>query len=314
MTFDTHTLRSELTAVDGIVALSQELVGDHGIRLLQVIKQRGADPLIGRHSFQIDSAGIRCFPRQEALAAPGEKPLEDRRLRFGIAELDEMLGGGLSYSTNTIIAGATGVGKTVLSLHYALEGAATGERTLLVTFHENATQLAYKGRLVGLDVQGALDSGTLQIRHYSVADLNVDLVAQELRESVAAGSVERLVVDGLNEIEIPLLETMRAHGFFASLIAFLRTSGITACFTLEVDPLIGRELSFVGKGFASLASNVLLLRHTEVGGRLVRTIGVLKMRFSLHDQRFHPYSITAEGLRISRAAPDTPRARRRSSR
>jgi RecA/RadA recombinase len=44
------------------------------------------------------------------------------RLAIGIPELDEHLGGGLLPGTLTVVAGATGIGKTQLGLHFANEG------------------------------------------------------------------------------------------------------------------------------------------------------------------------------------------------
>jgi RecA/RadA recombinase len=44
------------------------------------------------------------------------------RQRFGIAELDQLLGGGLVPGTLTVIAGATGAGKTQLGLRWAGHG------------------------------------------------------------------------------------------------------------------------------------------------------------------------------------------------
>lgn len=45
-----------------------------------------------------------------------------RRLSTGIAGLDERLGGGLLPGTLTVVAGATGVGKTQLGVHFAAAG------------------------------------------------------------------------------------------------------------------------------------------------------------------------------------------------
>ncbi|MGI9474088.1 MAG: RAD55 family ATPase [Rubripirellula sp.] len=54
------------------------------------------------------------------------------RLRTGIAELDERLGGGLLPGTLTVVMGATGIGKTQLGLTFANEGKKQeGERGIL---------------------------------------------------------------------------------------------------------------------------------------------------------------------------------------
>jgi KaiC/GvpD/RAD55 family RecA-like ATPase len=54
------------------------------------------------------------------------------RLQFGIPALDEALGGGLRAGTLTVLAGATGAGKTQLGLRWANEGRhAEGHRGIL---------------------------------------------------------------------------------------------------------------------------------------------------------------------------------------
>ncbi|MSR60181.1 MAG: recombinase RecA [Planctomycetaceae bacterium] len=45
-----------------------------------------------------------------------------KRLSTGIAALDQLLGGGLLPGTLTVVAGATGIGKTQLGLHFAEQG------------------------------------------------------------------------------------------------------------------------------------------------------------------------------------------------
>lgn len=310
----THeTSRSEMTAVDAIVVLSQELLGDQVLRTLQVVKQRGANPLLGRHSFKITDAGVICYPRQETVTQARDVEPSMERVPFGLAPLDAMLNGGLNQGTTTIIAGAEGVGKTLLTLHYVTQGVASGQHTLLISFHETPQLLVAKGRAFGLDLQPALDSGTLQIYHYSSAELNADEVAHDLREVVLGGGVQRLVIDGLNEIERPLIERGRAHGFFASLITFLRSHQITSCITLEIDPVVGRELSFAGKNLAALADAILLMRRAETSGRPTYSMSVLKMRFSSHDRLAHEYVVSTRGLDIEPRPVAPVRGRSRSA-
>src|SRR5262245_47199690 len=58
-------------------------------------------------------------------------PASDR-LSTGVTELDELLGGGLVPGTLTVVAGATGIGKTQLGLHFADRGIRQeGERGII---------------------------------------------------------------------------------------------------------------------------------------------------------------------------------------
>src|SRR5438094_7800852 len=45
-----------------------------------------------------------------------------QRLQTGIPALDDLLSGGLLPGTLTVVAGATGIGKTQLGLHFAHQG------------------------------------------------------------------------------------------------------------------------------------------------------------------------------------------------
>lgn len=292
----TETTRPELTAVDGMVVLGQDLIGDHAIRTLKVTKHRGTEPLDGRHTFKITRAGVTCFPRLESIAGSQDVDPPPERVGFGIPALDVMLSGGINRGTNTIIAGAEGVGKTLLSLHYLKHGIDNNQPGLYLTFHETPRQLIARAAHFGIDLQPALDAGTLQIQHYSPAEINPDEVAQNLRQALEQRQVQRLVIDGLHEIERTLIERGRAHHFFAALIAYLRSSHITTCITLEIDPVIGHELSFAGKNLSALSDNILLMRHIETRARKAHTLVILKMRFSAHDRLSHEYSIEATGI------------------
>lgn len=48
--------------------------------------------------------------------------MTQHRLQTGIAELDDLLGGGLLPGTLTVVLGATGIGKTQLGIHFAHQG------------------------------------------------------------------------------------------------------------------------------------------------------------------------------------------------
>ena len=76
---------------------------------------------------------------------------------FGIDELDSDLGGGLIPGTLTVVAGATGVGKTQLGLHWANAGLrADGRRGVLCDLTsrgDSQNHAAYCSRLFGWELQ-----------------------------------------------------------------------------------------------------------------------------------------------------------------
>jgi KaiC len=78
------------------------------------------------------------------------------RQAFGIEELDRHLGGGLIPGTLTVIAGATGVGKTQVGLRWADEGAeAEGRRGVLCDLTsrgDSQNHAPYASRLCGWEL------------------------------------------------------------------------------------------------------------------------------------------------------------------
>ena len=56
------------------------------------------------------------------MTAPAQSPARKTRQKFGYDRLDSLLGGGLLPGTLTVIAGATGAGKTQLGLAWGHEG------------------------------------------------------------------------------------------------------------------------------------------------------------------------------------------------
>jgi KaiC/GvpD/RAD55 family RecA-like ATPase len=108
----------ENALVDGIIELSDKLIGSRAVRELTVHKFRGSDYLRGRHEVEITNEGMVIHPRTEVqFSDPPERASEQRiRMGFGIERLDEMLGGGLLSGSTTALLGAPGTGKTLMKM------------------------------------------------------------------------------------------------------------------------------------------------------------------------------------------------------
>lgn len=110
------TENPEFAIADAIITLGTETSEMASLREIQVRKLRGSSFNSGKHFFEIDSSGVRVYPRI-GTAKNVEQAGNTGRLSSGVPGLDELMHGGLPEQSATIIEGGTGVGKTLLGLH-----------------------------------------------------------------------------------------------------------------------------------------------------------------------------------------------------
>ena len=294
----------EQSVCDVILSLHRLVRGGGHRRSIEVLKVRGAAPLAGLHPITIDARGVTVYPRLESVVPADTGQWTPARAGFGIAQIDRLIGGGLNVGTSTLAAGTPGLGKTLLGLHFLMEGARRGEPGLFAGFTESAAQLRAKAQHFGMNLEGAERDGTVELLMVPPHDLDSDLVAWLIRERVDTRRVQRLVIDSATELQGGLTSPERASMFMASLGAYLRSRGVTTYMTVDVPTIVGPELSFAGTPLLVFAENLLLLRYTELEGELHRVFAVLKMRFSNYDRALRVYTIRdGSGIEIAGRAP-----------
>jgi circadian clock protein KaiC len=289
----------EATTMDGIVSLTMERHGARRMRRIELVKVRGRAHLTGEHFFEIGSEGIRIIPRLEAtIPANVESASNSARAAFGLPELDGLMGGGLPVGSTTMLAGSIGIGKTLLSSYFALEGVRKGEKAFFVSFSDEPPSIAARAQRIGLDVQPSLASGALRFLYVPPVELEVDTVVDRIFAEIARMGARRVVIDGLSPLERSISDVERRHDFLAALSVRLRLAGVTVVFTKEVAKIAGPELDFSDTPIAILAGNLLLLRAIELRGRIHRILSVLKMRDSKYENDLREFEISDQGIRV----------------
>jgi predicted ATP-dependent serine protease len=76
------------------------------------------------------------------ISMDGTTALASDRISTGIAELDSVLGGGLTAQRVYLLEGTPGSGKTTIALQFLLDGAKRGEQGLYITLSETAAELS----------------------------------------------------------------------------------------------------------------------------------------------------------------------------
>ncbi|MDQ3230885.1 MAG: AAA family ATPase, partial [Pseudobdellovibrionaceae bacterium] len=189
--------------VDGIMEFTRVQRGPRSVHELAIHKFRGSDYLPGKHEVEITDDGIVIHPRTEVhFDNPPANATEERiRMGFGIPKFDSMLNSGLLSGTCTILLGAPGTGKTILGLHFLIEGARQGQSGLYFGFYEPPPRLIEKAERLGLGLKQWVDKGLIELiwqpplEHY--VDALAEQVLEKLRSESEAKRRRRLFIDGI---------------------------------------------------------------------------------------------------------------------
>ncbi len=289
----------EYTIVDGIVELSDELIGWSSESTLHVVKLRGSSYLRGRHAFRITGDGLVVYPRIEALLARPSRPDPDAAgtVPSGVDRLDAMLGGGLPAASTTMVMGPSGMGKTTLGLQF-LSRCGTGEPGLLFGFYETPARIHAKAEAVCRPLLGLLDSGTVEVLWQPPTDGLLDAYGERLLENVRRRGVRRLFIDGLGAFQGAAVPPSRLNQYLTALMNELRALGVTTVYALAVADIIGPYIRAPDGELTIPSDNLVLMRYVEVRSRLHRIVSVIKVRNSDFDPTLYEYVTTGQGLQI----------------
>jgi circadian clock protein KaiC len=295
----------EFAIADGIVRLGTAAHDLTRIRELEIQKLRGSTFVPGIHLFEIGEDGIAFFPRVSSPAAPAaEAPPASPRapISTGVAQLDALFRGGLPPASSTTLMGGTGTGKTLLGLHFLVEGARRGEPGVLFTLEETPDQLRDIASKLPFDFATLEQKGLVHIRYGSPIELSTDRFLHELRREVERLGARRVVVDSLTSLALGAISERRYRELVYALAKHMRAAGVTLVMTLEIAELLGTgQLSGHGVSFAS--DNVVQLRYVELGGRLDRAVSVIKARGVDVDTEVRGMTIGPHGVEVSESAP-----------
>jgi circadian clock protein KaiC len=287
------------TVADGLFWLRQTAERNSIVRKLQIVKLRGQASVPGLHTFRITDAGIQAFSRTFGLTARVRNPIGERRLSFGVPELDKMLDGGVREGDSVLIAGSSGTGKSVLATQFIAQGISEGEPGIVAVFEERPQAYAERATSLGLDLETPQRDGKLTILYLRPLDLSVDETMQSILDAVQKIGAKRLVIDSLAGFEMALSPGFRAD-FRESLyrmIFALTGIGVTILSTVELDESF-IEFPFSTYSISFLCDDIIRMRYVSIEGQLRKIMVVIKMRGGDHAKEIREYEITSKGVVI----------------
>jgi circadian clock protein KaiC len=282
----------EFAVADAIVSMETEHTGSGSARALQVHKLRGGGFLAGKHAYRLSADGLKVF-RRPAEPVGGTYRLGTDRVASGVQALDDMLDQGYWPAASTLVAGPTGIGKTLMGLHYVFQALDQGEPALIATMREDPAHLQRSVTRFGW----TLDTPGLTVLYRSPVDLDVDEWVDELLEAIGSTNVTRVLLDSLGDLRTASPNQTRFREYLYSLLQRAARNGASLMMTYELPQLFG--VNKLPEASASdLADNVVLLQYVQEVGKLTRSVTLLKTRASAHQAEVRQFEITLNGLAL----------------
>jgi circadian clock protein KaiC len=284
-----------LSLSHGVVELGQ-LTPDYGVarRRMRMIKLRGSTFREGWHDYIIRKGGLCVFPRLIAAEHRGE--FKQEPVLSGIAELDDLLGGGLDRGTTALFMGPAGSGKSSLALHYAAKVAEEGQKALVYTFDETLSLMLARARALGLKLDGHIKEGRIVAQQVDAAELSPGEFASRVRRGVQEGA-KLVVIDSLNGYMNAMPGEQYLSNQLHELSSYLNQQGVLTITVLAQHGLVAASGAPVDLSY--LADTVVLLRFFEAEGMVKQAVAVIKKRSGEHEKSIREFKMErGKGIRV----------------
>lgn len=282
----------------GIIVLEQ-LSPEYGAerRRLRVVKLRGLKYAGGYHDFVIQRGGVHVFPR--LVAAEHRDGFADALVTSGVAEIDQLTGGGLPAGTSTLLIGPAGSGKSTFAGQYVLAASRRGEHVAYFAFDESLSTMLARCKGLGMDLQEHLDAGRITVQQVDPGEMSPGEFIHQVRRQVETRRCRIVVIDSLNGY----LNAMPNERFLMiqlhELLTYLGQQGVLTFLVLgqlglvATAPEVPLETSY-------LADNVILFHYFEALGEVRQAMSVLKKRGGPHERSVRELKLGSQGICVGR--------------
>jgi circadian clock protein KaiC len=228
---------------------------------------------------------------------------EIAKVRTGIPGLDDITNGGLPAGRPTLVSGGPGSGKTLFGISFLVAGAQRyDEPGVLVTFEENAEELATDVRSLGYDLQKLCDEKRLLVDYIHVDRSEIEETGEydleglfvRLDHAIREIGARRVMLDTIETLFGGLRDTGVLRAELRRLFRWLRDRGMTTIVTAERG-----EQQFTRQGLEEYVTDAVIALDHRVHEQIsTRRIRVVKYRGSTHGTNEYPFLIDRDGITV----------------
>jgi circadian clock protein KaiC len=284
------------TVAHGVIRLLYEVTAfGNERRQVEIVKMRAMPFRGGRHDVVIETGGLRVFPR--LMPVPRAADARGAVHSTGAARLDDLLGGGLDGGAATLLLGATGTGKSSVTMQCATAALQRGQSVAVYLFDERPPTWFQRADQLGFPLRQLGAHGTLFLKQIDPAEMSPGQFAQAVQHAVTHRAVHLVIIDSLSGYVHAMPDehflTLHMH----ALLTWLSQHGATTLLVLDQHGLVDAS-GTSSLDLSYLADTVLLFRYFEDHGTIRRALSVVKRRSGPHEHTIHEMTLGPNGLVI----------------
>jgi circadian clock protein KaiC len=282
--------------VDCAVMLNHRVTLGVSQRNLRVQKYRGSSfdenesPfVIGHDGF--DVAITRTLGRVD-------NKVSNQRVTSGVKRLDTMLGGGYYRAASVLITGFPGTAKTTLGGAFAEAACRRGERTLIVSFDSDGSEVIRNLSSVGIRLARYVDSGVLRMISARAITGSAETVLVQIKAFAKEHRARCVVIDPVSTLS-SVGNELTAHAVAERLIDWCKADSITLVCTSLLDESSTQQIGGAPLHVSTLADTWIHLNYLVQAGERNRGLSIIKSRGTSHSNQVRELILSDSGVTLA---------------
>jgi circadian clock protein KaiC len=282
--------------VDCSVILTHSVVIGVSQRNLRVQKYRGSSFDENESPFVIGDSGFNVAISR--ILGQADAKVTHERVSSGIKRLDTMLGGGYYRAATVLITGVPGTAKTTLSGAFAEAACRRGERTMIVSFDSDGSEVIRNLTSVGIKLGRFVKSGLLRMVSARTITGSAEACLVRIKALAVAHRARCLVIDPVSAIANSGSE-VRAHGVAERLIDWSKSDRITLVCTSLLNEIEGQAVGDSALHISTLADTWIHLNYLVQAGERNRGMSIIKSRGTAHSNQVRELILSDAGVTLA---------------
>jgi KaiC/GvpD/RAD55 family RecA-like ATPase len=221
--------------------------------------------------------------------------MKKERTPSGIPGIDELIGGGLTQNSLTLLTGTTGSGKTILSCQFIYSGVKDYDQPgVYISFEEPVENIKENCLVFGWDFEPMEKKDKVIFVRYD--PFHVEDIYELIETNIKKIDAKRVVIDSISALGLYVRDIPDIRRMVFNISLLLRKLGCTSILISETLPMKTSLSRFGVEEFVT--DNVIVLYYNRTAAQFSRSLAIWKMRGSEHTNRIHPYTITGKGITV----------------